>query len=302
MPADHFADAEASFEQAAFVIYGYPDESTVCFRQGTAQAPAQIRHHSDNFETFLLELGLDLTDVPANDYGDVDLVGEQKIDHQAVTDIVTRVVRAGKVPIGLGGEHSLTPAAVKGVKQRYPDLAVVVLDAHLDYRDGYQGNAFSHAAATRRVADLVGPENLAVIGVRSASRKELTAARQQGLRFIDSSQTAASDIRENLADVLEWLSADHIYLSLDMDVVDPAFAPGVGTPEPFGLTPFELIQAMNYLSDRLVAFDCVEVCPPFDNGNTSALAARLVRHFMGCVWQARGGASWTRTSVDQSSN
>jgi len=82
-----------------------------------------------------------------------------------------------------------------------------------------------------------------------------------------------------------------------MDVIDPAFAPGVGTPEPFGLTPFEVIQTLNFLSDRLVAFDCVEVCPTVDNGNTSALAARLVRHFMGCVWQARGGRSWQRVAV-----
>ena len=298
MPSIHFADAEASFDQAAFVIYGYPDEGTVCFRQGTAQAPAQIRHHSENFETFLLELGLDLKEVPANDYGDIELGDDRAANRQAVTELVTRTVKAGKVPIGLGGEHSLTPAAVEGLKVRYPDLAVVVLDAHLDFRDEYQGHSHSHASTTRRLADLVGPENLAVVGLRSASRKEISKARQQGLRFIDSSQMNASDIRENLADVLDWLNCDNLYLSLDMDVIDPAFAPGVGTPEPFGLTPFEIIQAMNFLSDRLVGLDCVEVCPPFDNGNTSALAARLVRHFMGCVWQARGGASWTRTSME----
>lgn len=298
MPLDHFADAEASFDQAAFVIYGYPEEGTVCFRQGTARAPAQIRHHSENFETFLMELGLDLIEVPVNDYGDLALGEDLAANRNAVTELVTRTVRAGKVPVGLGGEHSLTPAAVEGALLRYPDLAVVVLDAHLDFRDGYLGHSHSHASATRRVAELVGPGNVAVLGVRSASRKELSTARQQGLHFIDSSQMVANDMRENLADILELISADHIYLSLDMDVIDPAFAPGVGTPEPFGLTPFEIIQAMNFLSDRLVALDCVEVCPPHDNGNTSALAARLVRHFMGCVWQARGRASWVRTSME----
>ena len=93
-------------------------------------------------------------------------------------------------------------------------------------------------------------------------------------------------MREYLTDIIDEMDGP-IYLSLDMDAIDPGFAPGVGTPEPFGMTPYEVLQTINFFSDRIVAFDCVEVCPPYDNGNTSALAARIIRHLMGAIWQSQ---------------
>ena len=280
---EFFADAEATFDDARFVIWGYPFDGTACFRKGAADGPEAIRHHSHNFESWLNELGLDLRDVPTHDWGDVETVADQEANNSAIGEIVDRIGAAGKFSVGLGGEHSLTPPAVAALKQHYPNLTVVVLDAHLDYRDGYQGAKWSHAATTRRVSEIVGVDRVCVVGVRSLSREEQQAARGDDLSYIEAGW---ADLREHLSDIVDTLDGP-LYLSLDMDVIDPAFAPGVGTPEPFGMTPYEVLQVLNFLSDRLVGFDCVETCPPADNGNTAALAARLVRHALGAVVKAQ---------------
>jgi len=281
--SEFFADAEASYNEARFVYYGYPFDGTACFRKGSSEAPDEIRKNSYNFETYLLELGIDLSDISANDWGNLETTDNQDKNEKLLENLVSKIVNEGKFPIGLGGEHSLTPAAVKAAHSKYPNLAVVILDAHLDFRNEYEGNPKSHATVTRRVSDIVGIDNVRSIGIRSVSQSEITEARSVGLKFIESGWT---ELREYLVDVIEDLDGP-VYLSLDMDVIDPAFAPGVGTPEPFGMTPYEIIQTINFFADRIVGFDCVEVCPPYDNGNTSALAARLTRHLVGAVWQSQ---------------
>tara|TARA_X000001036_G_scaffold69417_1_gene60698 strand:- start:988 stop:1848 length:861 start_codon:yes stop_codon:yes gene_type:complete len=281
--SEFFADAESSYNEARFVYYGYPFDGTACFRKGTSEAPDAIRKNSYNFETYLLELGIDLSDVSANDWGNLELTKNQDKNEKLLEDLVSKIVNDGKFPVGLGGEHSLTPAAVKAAHSKYPNLAVVILDAHLDFRKEYEGNTKSHATVTRRVSEIVGVDNVRSVGIRSVSQSELTEARSVGLKFVESGWT---ELREYLADVIDDLDGP-VYLSLDMDAIDPAFAPGVGTPEPFGMTPYEVVQTINFFADRIVGFDCVEVCPPHDNGNTSALAARLTRHLVGAVWQSQ---------------
>ncbi len=281
--SEFFADAEESFTDSRFVYYGYPFDGTTCFRKGTSQAPDEIRKSSYNFETYLMELGIDLSEVKANDWGNLDLTDNQETNEKALYDLVSKIVNSNKFPVGLGGEHSLTPSAVKALHEKYPTLAVVILDAHLDFRKEYEGNPLSHATVTRRVSEIVGINNVRPIGIRSVSQSEITEARAIGLKFIE---TGWTEVREYLSDAIEDLEGP-VYLSLDMDAIDPGFAPGVGTPEPFGMTPYEVLQTINFFADRIVGFDCVEVCPPHDNGNTSALAARLIRHLVGAVWQSQ---------------
>ena len=278
-----FADAEASFNDAKFVFYGYPFDGTACFRKGTSKAPDEIRKHSYNFETYLMELGIDLCDVSANDWGNLKITKNQDKNEKSLTELVSKIVDASKFPIGIGGEHSLTPAAVQAVHSKYPNLSVVILDAHLDFRHEYEGNSKSHATVTRRVSEIVGLDKVRSIGIRSVSQSEISEARAVGLKFLESGWI---ELREYLADVIDELDGP-VYLSLDMDAIDPAFAPGVGTPEPFGMTPYEVLQTINFFADRIVGFDCVEVCPKYDNGNTSALAARIIRHLVGAVWQSQ---------------
>jgi len=278
-----FADARASYEEAFFVIYGVPFDRTCSFRMGARFGPNAIREASYNFETYYPQYDVELTDVPIHDMGNSDEFGDVKDMVIEVEHVVGQLVRDGKFPIILGGEHSLSPAAVRA----FQDVAVVSIDAHLDYRQEYLGKPDSHACSTRRIADHAGVRSIVPIGVRSVSREEHHRARDDGLFYVTSADVRENGIAWALDAALERLGDKKIYLTLDMDGIDPAYAPGVGTPEPFGLGDRDARECIQRLAPSLVGFDVVEVCPPCDNGNTSALAARLAGEVMAAVRKSR---------------
>lgn len=273
-----FADADSSFDEAQFVILGVPFDGTCSFRKGAKFAPKSIREESYNLETYLFDHDLDLEDVPFHDSGDVkcesleDMMG-------GVGRSVGDILEKGKFPVIIGGEHSLTPSAVR----KFENVGVIILDAHLDFRDEYLEERNSHACATRRVSELVGIENVLPIGVRSMEKKEKKEGDKLGLKYIDAFKLKKLGMKKALENI-EWKS---IYLSIDMDFIDPSYAPGVGNPEYFGLSPKDAKECIDILAPRLVGFDITEVSPPFDNGNTSSLAARLIREVIAVVWRAR---------------
>lgn len=283
---DRFADADAPLEEADYAIFGVPFDGTSSYRAGAAEGPAAVREGAWNFETLLFERGIDLAEVPICDVGDVELDGDADVQQMAkrVEAKAREVVEAGKVPVVLGGEHSLTPHVVKAFEEP-PD--VVILDAHLDYRDAYEDEPLSHACTARRLKDQLGIDHLVMAGIRSASKDELFQAEEDGLAFISAYQIREVGLEVWLAEAVENLTGSSVYLSIDIDVLDPSHAPGVGTPEPFGLTPKAVVKTIRYLAPALVGMDLVEVCPPYDNGNTAALGARLVREALGEMWLAR---------------
>ena len=269
-----FADAHSSFNDAKFVILGVPFDATSSFRSGSHFAPNRIREASYNFETYLMEHDIDLIDVFFHDAGNLDEYGNADEMIDGVEDAVKKIL--SKFPILIGGEHSLTIGAVK----TFRDVSVVFIDAHLDFRNEYLGIKNSHACISRRVSEIVGVENVFSIGVRSFSREEKNDAEKTGLKYFSSFDVKEKGI-ENIINNLHL--KEKVYLSLDMDGVDPSYAPGVGNPEPFGLTPADVVKCIKILSDRLVGFDITEVCPNYDHGNTSLLAARIIRDLIGCV-------------------
>lgn len=275
---DYFADAEAGFDEAEFVIFGVPYDKTSSFRQGTNLAPKEIRHASWNFETFNLKTGIDLKDIKFHDYGDLDVKNDKPaVMVEKVKKFTATVLEKNKFPIALGGEHSIT----SGIIQAFPDdIAVISLDAHLDFREQYENEMCNHACVVRRIAEYIDIKNVAVLGVRSAERKEFEEAKKQGLFFIDSFTIRETGIKKALDETKKHVKNKKIYLTLDIDVVDPAYAPGTSTPEPFGLTHFDVLECIESFSQRLVGFDVVEVCPPYDKGETALLAAKLVRYII----------------------
>lgn len=269
-----FADATADPEGAAATLFGVAYDGTTSFRPGTRFGPDAIRQASWNFESYHLDLGVDLRRARFADLGNLAEFGSAAAMVEAVEGFVRAQVAAGRFPLALGGEHSLTPACVRGVGRP----GYVVLDAHMDFREDYLGDPNSHACQARRVAEHVGPDRMVLVGIRSGSQEEAEAAEGMGLRVV-----TASDVhREGLAPVLEALEAlpGEVYLSLDADAIDPAYAPAVGNPEPFGLTPLHVQEVIATLAPRLVGFDVTEVSPPWDHGTTAALAARLVREVL----------------------
>lgn len=271
-----FADADADFESSRYVIVGVPFDKTATHRKGTDLAPDKIREESYNFETYLHDLDIDLVNVPIHDFGDLaDIDGFDELKYE-ISKALDKIVSAGKIPIVLGGEHSISPFAISSFK----DVSVLVFDAHLDFRDEYEGEKNNHACATRRMSEIVGVENIIPLGVRSIFKEELGDAKRQGLDYI-TAEFAGQNAFDTVVERLESKLGDGIYISVDMDSIDPAFAPGVGTPEPFGLSPLFVRDIIRHFSPKIVGLDIVEVCPPYDNGNTSSLAAKLLRDFIG---------------------
>ncbi len=292
----YFADAESSLSAASFVVMGVPYDRTCCHRKGARRGPASIRYESWNFESFLFEYGVDIADIPICDLGDVDIAADLAVSGMgaAVRTAVEPLVAKSKIPVLLGGEHSLSAFAVAAFSAAQRErLGIVSIDAHLDYRDGFRGEAYSHACSTRRLSELVGADHIVPIGIRSMSRTEYEDAEANGLRYFPASAVRSRGIETVLDEVEALLAADcdHYYLTIDIDGLDPAYAPAVGTPEPFGLTPREVNAVIEHFAPQSIGFDIVEVAPPEGRigDNTAALAARLARTFIALCGGGEGG-------------
>lgn len=274
----YFADAESSLDKSEFVITGIPYDRTSSFRKGAVKAPETIRQASWNFETFNLENNVDIRDINIHDYGDLSV--EKLSPAKMVGEVkkhFTNILSKEKIPLSLGGEHSITP----GIIYAFPkDIAVLSLDAHIDYREQYEDEKYNHACAVKRISDHIDIENIAVLGIRSAEKEEFEEAKKDKLFYKTSFDFKKEGIREVLAQTKKYLGNKPIYLTLDIDVIDTAYAPGTSTPEPFGLTPFDIMECIRFFSSQLIGFDLVEVCPRYDNGETSILAAKIVRKTM----------------------
>ncbi len=271
-----FADAQAEWEEAKFVVLGVPFDRTTSFRPGARFGPDSIRQHSWNFESYDLETGVSLADIPIHDLGNTPEFGSAKDMVEVLREEVRRVYAAGKIPITLGGDHACSPPCVEA----YPDgrsLGVLYIDAHMDFRSSYLGDARSHACSSRRIVEKIGANNVVVLGVRSVSEEEVEDNKTIGMSFVTAHEVASEGIESAVRRALTMLKTDRVYISLDIDAIDPAYAGGTGTPEPFGLTPRDVKHAIGQAADRLAGLDIMEVSPHYDTGNTSLLAARLAR-------------------------
>ncbi len=295
-----FADADSDYSDADFVIFGAPFDGTSSFRKGSRLAPDAIREASYNFETYNPYFDIDLADIPFHDAGDADIPfnGAEDVDisgnytveqaQSAVGAMVTAILSDGKIPIMLGGEHSLTVPCVRESMNQFNDLAVVVLDAHFDLRPEYEGQVNSHACVSRRIIEDI-TDNYTSIGIRSGTRDEYSLARSRGITYYPADFVEDKGIPHVLAELSRHLDLDtsYLYLSLDMDVLDPAYAPALGTPEPFGLTDRQVLSLIRRLAPRSVGFDLVEIAPGFDSGNTALLGAKFVCEFIASAWASR---------------
>ncbi len=284
-----FADASASFEDAEFVILGVPFDRTTSFRPGARFGPDAIRLHSFNFESYDLETSIDLSEARIHDLGNMDEFGTSEEMVRSVREEVRSIYAAGKMPIVLGGDHSCSPPIVEAYPESAPSLGVLYLDAHMDFRESYLGDRRSHASSSRRILEKVGARNIVVLGVRSVSREEMDDNRTIGMSYVTAHEIAKEGIQSAVQRAMNMLKTERLYISLDIDAIDPAFAGATGTPEPFGLTPRDIKFVIDQAAPRLAGLDIMEVSPPYDSGNTSALAARLAREAIVRSLAARKG-------------
>ncbi|BBL67907.1 agmatinase [Methanoculleus chikugoensis] len=274
----HFADADASYEDARYAIFGVPYDGTTSFRPGTRFGPRAIREVSFNFESYDPATGIDFFEVPVTDLGDLAVSRLPEEVAGEVADVTADIVRDGKVPVMLGGEHTATVGAVRAVR---PDV-YVVCDAHLDLRDELDGTPYSHGCVTRRVLETV--EDVVIIGARSGDREQYEIAAER-TQLYTADMVRERGIGAVLREVREHVAERRIYLSIDADAIDCCLTPGLGTPEPFGMTPLEIREVVRALAPHAAGFDYVEVAPN-DSGQTAAVAAQMVREFIARHWVA----------------
>ncbi len=279
-----FADASASFEDARVALFGVPYDRTCSFRGGSRHAPAAIRQASYNFERYMMDHQRDLLEIPFADLGDTASFRRSEEMVQGVSKMAGDILRAGKIPIVIGGEHSLAPAVVSAFPK---EVGVLGVDAHLDFRDTYLDDKWSHACSARRIAEHVGVERVIYMGVRSYSREERDDLERLGLSYVSAYEIHERGIISAAAHALRTIDRDKIYLTIDIDGIDPAYAPAVGNPEPFGLAPLQIKRLLRVVGPDLVGIDVNEVSPAWDSGQTSLLAARLIREAIMAIGEAR---------------
>jgi agmatinase len=274
-----FAGSTAVYADARYVIFGVPFDSTTSFRSGTRHGPGAIRELSYNFESYLPDYDLDLAEVPITDLGDLDtnvLPDDMVMEVQAAAQ---EIIADGKVPVMLGGEHSITAGAVRAAK---PDC-FIVCDAHLDLREEFRGSIYNHACTTRRVYE-DGIHDIIIIGGRSGTAKQFEFARNH-LTLFTADDIHQQGIKDVIQELRNRIAGKRVYLSIDADVIDCCLTPGLGTPEPFGLLPETIRSVIAAAAPQAVAFDYVEVCPPYDHGQAATVGAQMVRGFIAAHWR-----------------
>lgn len=259
---------------ARVALIGVPYDRTQSYRPGAAAGPRAIREASWSLETYSPALDMDLLEAGVRDLGDLEVAD---LDPAAMVQRVQEAVAGldrDVVPVLLGGDHTVTVGAVRALSARLPELRAVVLDAHLDLRDRYEGSPWSHACTVRRLWEALGDGRVVLLGVRSGVREEWEFAWRH-CRWVGEPLALPEAVHAELRGC-------PVYLSVDLDVADPAYAPGVGNPEPGGPALSEVLQALYLLRDlSVVGMDLVEAAPGLDpSGATAVAAAKLVREMV----------------------
>lgn len=269
----NFIGAESPLEEADIVLFGAPFDSTTSFRPGTRSGPAAIRSESFGIETYSPYQDKDLEDVKVCDDGDLELpFGSPERALDMIEKEAEKILSAGKIPFLLGGEHLVTLGALRAAAKRFENLRIIHFDAHADLREDYLGVKLSHACVMRRCHDILGDGRIWQFGIRSGTKDEFA--------FMKEGHVTTEPFSVNTLPSLEFPAGTPVYLTVDLDVLDPAEFPGTGTQEAGGLRFPELHSALCEILSRfnVVAIDNVELSPHLDSsGRSTALACKLLR-------------------------
>lgn len=273
-----FGGIQKSFEKAEYVIFGVPFDTTSTYRSGARFGPNAIRQASLNIETYSFRSGVDLEDLALYDAGDLNVSMDAKETVNLTGLVVTDILAAGKIPVALCGEHTATLGIAKGLGEKAAKTAIVSFDAHLDLRREFMGLTLSHTTFMHLISKQVKPAKIIEVGTRSACKEELAYAKKAKVDFFTSQQIIKQGSDQVIAELKAKLEPyEYVYLTVDIDVLDPAYAPAVQNPEPEGINPTALLDIACALCDkRLVGFDVLEITPAYDQGVTAIVAAKIM--------------------------
>ena len=259
-----------NYASSDIVMLGMPFDGTVSYRSGSRFAPEQIRLASWGLEEYSPRFDKHLEDVNFHDAGDLEFpLGNTYKSLDLIEENVEQIYKDGKRVFGIGGEHLVTLPEIKAVAKFHKDLAIVHFDAHTDLREEYLGEEMSHSAVIRHASKIVGPENLKQIGIRSGMKEEW--------EFMKKHNTLIHKYSE-----LDELKAKKIFVTVDLDCLDPSVMPGTGTPESGGMQFNELMGWFEYLKNfDIVGADVVELAPDYDaSGVSTAVATKVIRELL----------------------
>lgn len=271
---------DKNYPESKIVVFGAPFDGTTSYRPGARFASSAIRSESYSIETYSPYQDKDLEDISVFDAGDLELpYGNPAKVLEKIEKFVLKILKRGKLPLMIGGEHLVSLGAVRAALKNYKNLHIIHLDAHSDLRDEYLGETLSHATVMRRCWELVGDHKIYQFGIRSGSREEISWGKNHvHTCFFNFDQ---------LDDVVDSLKDKPVYFTIDLDVLDTSVFPGTGTPEAGGVTFCELLDGIKKVSKlNIVALDITELSPPLDpTGASTALACKLLREILLYVYK-----------------
>ncbi|KXZ39918.1 agmatinase [Alkalithermobacter thermoalcaliphilus JW-YL-7 = DSM 7308] len=274
-----FIGCEHSFDDADVVMFGAPFDGTCSFRPGSRFAGYRVRVESYGLETYSPYLDKDLLDKKVCDSGDLELpFGNKNRALDIIYEYSKQIIDANKKPLMIGGEHLVSISTIKALYEKYPDLVILHFDAHTDLREDYMGEPLSHATVIKRAWDLLGDNRIYQFGIRSGLKKEFDWA-NEGHTYLNKFDTST------LKDVVQKIKDKPVYVTIDLDILDPSIFPGTGTPEPGGIDFKEMIEAIELMSNlKIVGADVVELAPDYDpTGVSTAVACKVIREMLLCL-------------------
>lgn len=272
----NFIGFDATFEEAQAVLFGVPFDGTTSFKPGARFAPAAMREDSWGLESYSPYCDRDLEELKLFDYGDLELpFGDKKNALRMIKEHVNEIINANKIPIMIGGEHLVSLSPVKALAKKYDDLQIIHFDAHTDLREDYLGESLSHATVLRRIYDIVGDGRINQFCIRSGLKEEFEWAKKHTHLEKFTYNTLPSCVRR--------LKDKPVYITIDLDVLDPSVFPGTGTPEPGGINFHDMMNIINELGklNNVVGMDVVELSPKYDaSGVSTAVACKTLRELV----------------------
>lgn len=270
-----FLFCDADYDDAKIVLFGAPFDGTTSFRPGTRFAPMVMRNESYGLEVYSPYQDKELTNYEIFDFGDlVPNIGNVAAMIDSITNITKTFLNDKKIPVMIGGEHSLSIGTIKAMIEEYPDLHIIHFDAHTDLRDTFFGHKLSHANVLYRAWEILGDNRIFQFGIRSGTKEEFEWAKTHVI------QNKYNTNR--LDEVIEKIKDKPVYITLDYDVLDPSVFPGTGTPEPGGISFHELLEAILKLRKvNVVGADVMELSPQYDQtGASTAVACKALRELL----------------------
>lgn len=275
-----FYDFTSNYNDAKYVVFGVPFDNTSTFRSGSRWTPDIMRKMCYNFESYDNNYDLDMNDLKIFDAGNISPSSNVLDTIDEIYLEVTSIVNDKKIPIMIGGEHSLSYGSIKACSKYYHNsIWIITLDAHLDMKDEYCGIQHNHACISRNIYDNI-TKNYILVGVRSGTKEEWDFVKKNNILYITNEDIKNKGIKNILLKILNKIKDNNVYLSIDMDVLDPIYCSGVGNPEPFGIHPNDLRYIIQSLSKKIIGMDIVEVTPEYDNNFSAILATKLLREYL----------------------